>query len=56
MVFPNTIAYACQCKDGFTGDGYNCQEKGMEYEKYQNRFDITIDLTSRRYFMTCILD
>lgn len=27
MAFPNTIAYACQCKDGYTGDGYSCQQK-----------------------------
>ena len=26
-VYPNSIAYSCQCKDGYNGDGFNCIER-----------------------------
>ena len=28
VVYPNSISYSCQCKDGFEGDGFQCNKLG----------------------------
>ena len=28
LVYPNSISYSCQCKDGFEGDGFQCNKLG----------------------------
>ena len=26
VVYPNSISYSCQCKDGYQGDGFQCSK------------------------------